>query len=75
MTLKVLVAYLSPIGNELASISGSYPTSNSKVKSEDSDDMHNSKISAAKDHQEDSASNGIIEETSHPAFNIDMIEQ
>jgi hypothetical protein len=37
--------------------------------------MHNSKTSAADDHQEDSTSNGIIEEISHPASNIDMIEQ
>jgi hypothetical protein len=34
--------------------------------------MHNSKISAVEGHQEDSASDGIIEETSHPASNIDM---
>jgi hypothetical protein len=54
---------------------GSYPTTNSKVKSQNSDDMHNSKISAAEDHQEDSANNGIVEETSHPASNIDMAEQ
>jgi hypothetical protein len=54
---------------------GPYPTANSKVKSQDSDDMHNSKTSAAEDHQEDSASNGIVEETSHPASNIDMGEQ
>jgi hypothetical protein len=33
------------------------------------------KTSAAEDHLEDSASNGIIEETSHPASNIDMAEQ
>jgi hypothetical protein len=37
--------------------------------------MHNSKISAANDHQEDWASNGIKEQTSHPASNIDMTEQ
>jgi hypothetical protein len=37
--------------------------------------MHNSKPSAADDHQEDSASNGIKEETSHPTLNIDMVEQ
>jgi hypothetical protein len=37
--------------------------------------MHNSKTSAAENHQEDSASNGIIEETSHPASSIDMAEQ
>jgi hypothetical protein len=54
---------------------GPYPITNSKVKSQDSDDMHNSKTSAAKDHQVDSASNGIIEETSHPSSNIDMAEQ
>jgi hypothetical protein len=38
-------------------------------------DMHNSKTSVAEDHQEDLASNGIIEETSHPSSNIDMAEQ
>jgi hypothetical protein len=37
--------------------------------------MHNSKISATNDHQEDWASNEIKEQTSHPASNIDMIEQ
>jgi hypothetical protein len=37
--------------------------------------MHNSKTSATEDHQEDSASNGIIEETSYPISNIDMAEQ
>jgi hypothetical protein len=62
-------------GNGSASILGPYPTANSKVKSQDSDDMHNSKTSTAADHQEDSASNGIIEETSHHASNIDMAEQ
>jgi hypothetical protein len=30
-----------PSGNRSTSILGSYPTANSKVKSEDSDDMHN----------------------------------
>jgi hypothetical protein len=64
-----------PSGNESASILGPYPTANGKVKSQDSDDMHNSKTSAAKDHQKDSASNGIDEETSHPTSNIDMTEQ
>jgi hypothetical protein len=54
---------------------GPYPTTNSKVKSQDSNDMHNSKTSATEDHQEDSASNGIVEETSHPASNIDMAKQ
>jgi hypothetical protein len=63
-----------PSGNGSTSILGSYPTVNSKVKSQDSDDMHNSKTSATEDHQEDSASNGIVEETSHPASNIDMAE-
>jgi hypothetical protein len=63
------------LGNGSASILGPYPTANSKVKSQDSDDMHNSETSAAKDHQEDSVSNGIIEETDHPASNIDMAEQ
>jgi hypothetical protein len=37
--------------------------------------MHNSKTSTAEDHQEDSASNGNIEETSHPTSNIDMADQ
>jgi hypothetical protein len=37
--------------------------------------MHNSKTSATEDHQEDSANNGIVEETSHPTSNIDMAEQ
>jgi hypothetical protein len=59
----------------LASILGPYPIANSKVKSQNSDDTHNLKISAAEDHQEDSASNGIVEETSQPACNIDMVEQ
>jgi hypothetical protein len=59
----------------LASILGPYPTLDSMVKSQESDDMHNLKTSAAEDHQEDSASNGIIEEISHPASNIDMAEQ
>jgi hypothetical protein len=54
---------------------GPYPTVNSKGKSQDSDDMHNSKISAAGDHHENSASNGIIEGTSHPASNINIAEQ
>jgi hypothetical protein len=36
--------------------------------------MHNLKISAAEDHQEDSTSNGIDEEMSHPASNIDIAE-
>jgi hypothetical protein len=68
--------YISiPSGNRSASILGSYPTTNSKVQSQDSDDTHNSKPSAADDHQEDSASNGIKEETSHPTLNIDMVEQ
>jgi hypothetical protein len=64
-----------PSGNGSASILGSYPTANSKVKLQDCDDMHNSKTSLAEDHQEDSASNGIDEETGHPASKIDMIEQ
>jgi hypothetical protein len=37
--------------------------------------MHNLKTSAPENHQDDSASNGIIEETSHPASSIDMVEQ
>jgi hypothetical protein len=64
-----------PSQNGSASILGPYPTANSKVKLQDSDDMHNSKASAADDHQEDLASNGIIKETSHPTSNIDMAEQ
>jgi hypothetical protein len=64
-----------PSENRSASILELYPTANSKVKSQDSDDMHNSKTSATKNHHEDSASNGIIEETSHPVSNIDMAEQ
>jgi hypothetical protein len=52
-----------------------YHTANFKVKSQDSDDMYNSKTSAAEDHQEVSANDGIIEETSHLASNIDMAEQ
>jgi hypothetical protein len=62
-------------GNGSASILGLYHTANSKVKSQDSNDMHNSKTSAVVDHQEDSTSNGIIEETNHPTSNIDMAEQ
>jgi hypothetical protein len=58
-----------------ASILEPYPTTNSKVKSQDLDDMHNSKTSVAENHQEESASNGIIEQTSHPASSIDMAEQ
>jgi hypothetical protein len=64
-----------PSGNGSASILGPYPTTNFKVKSLGSDDMHNSKTTAAEDHQEDSASNGIIQETSHLASNIDMAKQ
>jgi hypothetical protein len=63
------------LGNESASILGPYPTVYSKIKSQDSNDMHNSKTSAADDHLEDSASNGIKEETNHPASNIDMAGQ
>jgi hypothetical protein len=37
--------------------------------------MHNLKTSAPENHQDDSASNGIIEETSHPASSIYMVEQ
>jgi hypothetical protein len=37
--------------------------------------MHNLKTSAAENHQEDSARNEIIEETSHFASNIDIAEQ
>jgi hypothetical protein len=64
-----------PSGNGSASILGSYPTASFKVKSQDSDDMHSSKKGAPKDHQEDSANDGIVEETSHPASSIDMAEQ
>jgi hypothetical protein len=68
--------YISVLSrNESAGILGPYPTANFKVKSQDSDDMHNSKTRAAKNHQEDSTSNGIIEETSHHASSIDMAEQ
>jgi hypothetical protein len=54
---------------------GVYPTTNSKVKSQHSIDMHNSKTSVADDHREDSTSNGINEETSHSTSSIDMAEQ
>jgi hypothetical protein len=64
-----------PSENGSASILGSYPTINSKVKSQDLDDMHNSKTSAAEDHLEDLTNNEIIEEINHPASNIDMAEQ
>jgi hypothetical protein len=64
-----------PSGNRSASILGPYPTTDSKVKWQDSDDMHNSKTSATEDHQEDSASNGIVEETNHLTSNIDMAKQ
>jgi hypothetical protein len=64
-----------PSGNRSASILGPYPTADSRVMSQDSNDMHNSKTSAPNDHQEDSASNGNKEETSHPDSNIDMAEQ
>jgi hypothetical protein len=63
-----------PSGNRSASILGPYRTVNSKVESQDSDDMHNSKTSAADDHQEDLASNEINEETNHPDSSIDMAE-
>jgi hypothetical protein len=75
MTFKVVIAYLSCQEIDRLASWGSYPTANSKVKSQDSDDMHNLKISATEDHQEDSTSNGIIEETCHTASNIDMAEQ
>jgi hypothetical protein len=61
--------------NRSAGILGLYPTANSKVKSQDSDDMHNSKTSSAENRQDDSTSNGIIEETNHPASSIDMAKQ
>jgi hypothetical protein len=64
-----------PSGNGSTSSLGQYPTGNSKVKSQDSNDMHNLKTSATEDDQEDSASNRIIEETSHPASNIDMAKR
>jgi hypothetical protein len=62
-------------GNWLASILGLYPTTNSKVKSQDLDDMHNSKTCPVDDHLEDSASNGINEGDKHPASSIDMSKQ
>jgi hypothetical protein len=50
--------YISVLpGNRSASIWGLYPTANSKVKSQHSDDMHNLKTSVADDHREDSVSN------------------
>jgi hypothetical protein len=52
-----------------------YPAGNSMLESQDSNDMHNSKTSVANDHQEDSGSNEINEETSRPASSIDMAEQ
>jgi hypothetical protein len=61
--------------NGSADILGTCPTANSKVNSQDSDNMHNLKTSATENHQEDLASNGIIEETSHPVSSIDMAEQ
>jgi hypothetical protein len=64
-----------PSGNGSTSILWPYPTVNSKVELKDSNDMHNSETSAANDHQEDLANNGICEETSEPASNIDMAEQ
>jgi hypothetical protein len=64
-----------PSENRSASILRPYPTTNSKVESQGSDDMHNPKTSAADDHQEDSASNGLNEETSHPDPSIDITEQ
>jgi hypothetical protein len=63
-----------PSGSGSTSILGPYPTANYKVMSQESDDMHNSKISTTEDHQTDSASNEIIEETSPLASNIDMAE-
>jgi hypothetical protein len=41
--------YVLP-GNGLASILKPYPTANSKIKSQDLDDRHNSKTSAVDDH-------------------------
>jgi hypothetical protein len=64
-----------PSGNGSASILGPYSITNCKVKSQDADDMHNSETSAIEDHQANLTSNGIIEETSHPASNIDLAEQ
>jgi hypothetical protein len=61
--------------NGSAGILGLYPTANSMVKLQDSDDMHNSKTGAAENQQQDLASNGIIEETNHPASSIDMAKQ
>jgi hypothetical protein len=68
--------YISvPSENRSAGILGSYPTANSNVMSKESDDMHSSKTSAAEDHQQDSVNNGVIEETSYPASNINMAKQ
>jgi hypothetical protein len=64
-----------PPGNKSTSILGVYPTTNSKVKSQHSIDMHNSKTSVADNHREDSTSNGINEETSHSTSSIDMAKQ
>jgi hypothetical protein len=63
------------LGNGPASILGSYPTTDSKVKLPNSDDMHNSKTSATDDHRKDSTSNEINEEISHPASSIGMTDQ
>jgi hypothetical protein len=61
--------------NGSAGILGPYPNANSMVKSQDSDDIHNLKTSATENHQEESTSNGIIEEIGHPASSIDMAKQ
>jgi hypothetical protein len=61
--------------NGSASILGSYPSANHESKSQDSGDLHDSKTSAADDHREDSASNEMNEENSHPAFSIEIAEQ
>jgi hypothetical protein len=64
-----------PSGNGSASILGSDPTINFKIKLQDLDDMRNSKTSAADDHPEDLTSNGINEETTYPASSIDMAKR
>jgi hypothetical protein len=73
MTFKVVIAYLSCQETDRPASWGHILLQ--IPRSQDSDDMHNSKTSAAKDDQEDLASNRIIEQTSHPASNIDMAKQ
>jgi hypothetical protein len=73
MTFKVVIAYLSCQETDQPASWGHILLQ--ILRSQDSDDMHNSKTSAAEDDQEDSASNRIIEQTSHHASNIDMAKQ